>query len=874
MYSEQIYFDPNYGVSGENVLSHLNVSKAKFFSLADRTFTLLDSSSSVIIYDLSQNTSQTIYAGSNLVKINHTVVVGERLYFCGKILNNNKKGFLHFTDYSNGQFSNVNLLGNASTANELLFLININSQIHYIQENLNGTYSLMHGNFTFTPSLPASANFKSAKLFSNLDLYLAFETFDSLYQIQIIKITNYPNACLQTIQLDPIYNKSFIIQDNNKHVVFNELCLVDEEPVVIYTKQDTIIDHIDVSSIPNYQLESNTIYFHSLSSSVVLKQLQIPDFFVDSVSTIIQSQHNSDIILIGYGYTTLAEGIKYIVISMNSKLNLNLTFNETGYKIFTSQTTLSPSRSEAILLGGHFYFLNVIYGNRLMITKITQNISFLSLSVYFGVNNKVYDGTVNCTVSGEVIVDGRVSGDDVSVTIGSAQFETSDVSNNKKVIALAYDLSGNSKYKYRIDEIYGTGNILQRGVTGYFITRDKNFDDTLTADVSSSYLTNVITQDSSSISFTVKTAQFQTVSDGFNKPVIPLTYDFSGNKIQNYNLLGIVNSSATIKLPIEVVYPLDSSENIYRNIPYKLRVEANDDQSFNIVMFSGTPPAGVSISDDLFVGTPTAVHNYPMVFYVVNKYGNRSSYKTYQINILDYAQIDASGYLSSDYLNLSSGSSFDLLDVHVPNLVSRVSLYYTNFNQSLILGSNLQNVGIQAEIPSPSNYKFLYGTVDPSKNSIGNFDFTIFLKIFNASGYIINEFREPFIVNFYLDRNDFNTFIFYVGKDPLRVGGEARLLEKVGNKYKYQCDLLRGDGANSIRGVDGNKIDYPKYIKNIFEHLFQFNTEIWMEYFNTSQLYIDNDFNSLRDELSLYYVDQFELAIPKSIDVSLTEPNM
>jgi hypothetical protein len=875
MYSEQIYFDPNYGVSGENVLSPSNVKKAKFFKLNNKSFTIFNSSSSIIIHDLSNNINQTIYTGDNIGKINHVIVVDNRVYFCGNILNKDT-GFIHFSDYINNQFTNVNLLQNAPTSKDILYMIQSNNEIHYVQENLDGSFSLKYNNYIFNPSLIDNSKFKSANLFSNNELYLIFESYlssSSLYYITIFKIKNYTSSSTQQIVFDNNICTKYTIQHNTKHVLFNEITIINNQSIVIYMTQNTIIDQIDPSSIATYQLETNQIHLYSLTSSSVIKQLQVPNFFIDSISNIIQSTQNESIFLIGYGYTTLQQGIKYIVINLNTDLNLNTDFHETGYNILQSMTNLSPSRSQAIRSNNDFYLLNVIYGDQLMITKIKFTINLINLIVNFTTQDKVYDGTKQCTISNINLL-GKSPTDDVSLVFGQIELATPDASENKNVIALSYDLSGNSKYKYKIDQISGSGKVTPRGVTGYFIAKDKNIDQTLVADVSSSYLTNLVAQDASSVGFKVKTAQFLTPTDGFNKTVIPLTYELSGNKVNNYQLLGISNSSATIKLPIELVYPVDSSESIFYNIPYKLRIEATYDQSFNIVSFSGLPPVGLDISSNLILGTPTTPHSSTFTFYLVNKYGNRSAYKTYTFNVLSYEKIDTNGQLPSNYINANSGTSFNLLDYHVENLVTRVTLYKTNLNSPLILGSNLQNSGLQIEVPNPGSYKFLFGSTDLSKNQIGDFNYSIFLKIFDASGYIINYFRDPYILNFYLDDNNFNTFIYYVGKDPLEVGGEARLVEKIGNKYKYTCSLQRGDGVISMRGMDGNKMTYPNYIKNIFQHLYQFNSELWIEYLTTPQIYIENEFTDLRNELSKYYLEHFEVLIPRTLNVSLKQPNI
>ena len=86
--------------------------------------------------------------------------------------------------------------------------------------------------------------------------------------------------------------------------------------------------------------------------------------------------------------------------------------------------------------------------------------------------NKTYDGTTAATVTGTATIDGKVDGDDVSASAGSASFADANVANGKAVTFSGYTLTGDDAGNYKLSgqPASVTANISAKSITGAAVT--------------------------------------------------------------------------------------------------------------------------------------------------------------------------------------------------------------------------------------------------------------------------------------------------------------------------------------------------------------------------------------------------------------------
>src|SRR6266849_2920037 len=151
------------------------------------------------------------------------------------------------------------------------------------------------------------------------------------------------------------------------------------------------------------------------------------------------------------------------------------------------------------------------------VSTTTADISALHVTGSFTAANKTYDGTTSATVltrsPGAV-----VSGDAVSLTGGTATFDTKNVGTGKTVTLSGASLSGTDAGNYVLDAVSTTtADISALHVTGSFTAANKVYDGTTTATVLSRSPGSVISGDA--VSLTGGTATFDTKNVGTGKTV-------------------------------------------------------------------------------------------------------------------------------------------------------------------------------------------------------------------------------------------------------------------------------------------------------------------------------------------------------------------
>ena len=113
-------------------------------------------------------------------------------------------------------------------------------------------------------------------------------------------------------------------------------------------------------------------------------------------------------------------------------------------------------------------------------TNVTANIAAAGLTVS-GVTaaTKVYDGTTNAQMNGPAILNGAVSGDNVSLVTGgvSAAFASSNVGTNLAVMVSGYAITGADAGNYTLaDPTNVAANITAAPLTITAVANTKTYD--------------------------------------------------------------------------------------------------------------------------------------------------------------------------------------------------------------------------------------------------------------------------------------------------------------------------------------------------------------------------------------------------------------
>ena len=121
------------------------------------------------------------------------------------------------------------------------------------------------------------------------------------------------------------------------------------------------------------------------------------------------------------------------------------------------------------------------------------------LSGSFAASDKEYDGNRNATVASRSLP-GVLGLDDVSLVVGSPQFDTKDVGANKDVTG-SLSLTGADAGNYTVNSSYTTkAAITAKSVTGSFDAASKEYDGSAAAAASNRQLSGAIAGDDVSLS--------------------------------------------------------------------------------------------------------------------------------------------------------------------------------------------------------------------------------------------------------------------------------------------------------------------------------------------------------------------------------------
>jgi hypothetical protein len=215
------------------------------------------------------------------------------------------------------------------------------------------------------------------------------------------------------------------------------------------------------------------------------------------------------------------------------------------------------------------------------------------------VSNKVYNGSVQATLSGTPNLVGIESGD--VVTVGGtpgADFANKNVGTDRPVTVYGYALEGADRTNYTISQPTGlSASITSRPLTiiGQTVNTkayDSNRDATLSGTAT---LTNIVGAEDVTLSGT-SVAQFNTKEVGTAKPVSVTGYTLNGADVGNYTLQPYNNLSGTITRKSLTVNGITVANKVY-------------DKTVNAVL-AGTPALSGVVGGEnvqLGTGTPLAV---------------------------------------------------------------------------------------------------------------------------------------------------------------------------------------------------------------------------------------------------------------------------
>ncbi len=198
--------------------------------------------------------------------------------------------------------------------------------------------------------------------------------------------------------------------------------------------------------------------------------------------------------------------------------------------------------------------------NLTSVATTTADITALSVTGTFASANKVYDGTTSAAANSRAVV-GALGGDVVSLTGGTAAFNTKTVGTGKAVTLTGAALSGADAGNYMLTSVATTtADITILSVTGTFTSANKVYDGNTSAAANSLAVVGAIGGDA--VSLTGGTATFDNANVGTGKTVTLAGATLSGADAGNYSLTSVATTTADITLrPITVT--ADAKTKVY-----------------------------------------------------------------------------------------------------------------------------------------------------------------------------------------------------------------------------------------------------------------------------------------------------------------------
>ena len=187
-------------------------------------------------------------------------------------------------------------------------------------------------------------------------------------------------------------------------------------------------------------------------------------------------------------------------------------------------------------------------------TTTTANITPKTLTANYTADNKVYDRTTTANVNGNL--NGLVSGDTVSFTQTSANFDNKNVGTGKIVTIDGITLNGTDASNYAISSsTTTTANITPKILTATYTANNKVYDGTTIATATAGILSGVVGADI--VNFTQSSVTFDNKNVGIGKTVT-VNSSLSGVDSLNYTVASSTITADVTPKALTVRYTADN----------------------------------------------------------------------------------------------------------------------------------------------------------------------------------------------------------------------------------------------------------------------------------------------------------------------------
>ncbi|HEX2289663.1 MAG TPA: YDG domain-containing protein, partial [Pseudonocardiaceae bacterium] len=210
---------------------------------------------------------------------------------------------------------------------------------------------------------------------------------------------------------------------------------------------------------------------------------------------------------------------------------VNLVVTNAQFADKNVSTTAKTVRADLALSGADAgkYTLSSTVGTT------TANITPKSLTGSFTANNKVYDGNTDATIATSNL-DGRITGDVVTLSGDTATFDNRNVGTGKTVTVNRAALSGADAGNYMLAQgpWTTTADITAKELTGSFTAANKSYDGNTSATIATRSVGGEVSGDD--VSLVGGTATFDNANVGTAKTVTATGFSLSGAAEGNYIL--------------------------------------------------------------------------------------------------------------------------------------------------------------------------------------------------------------------------------------------------------------------------------------------------------------------------------------------------
>ena len=234
------------------------------------------------------------------------------------------------------------------------------------------------------------------------------------------------------------------------------------------------------------------------------------------------------------------------------------------------------------------------------VSNTTANITAKELTGSFTAADKVYDGNTRATVADRSLV-GVVGEDAVSLTGGSATFDTKHIGTGKTVTLTGATLVGTSAGNYSLGSVNtAKANITAKGVTGNFTAANKVYNGNADATITGSTLvtSDIANGDTVTLNASDAIASFSNANVGADKTVTSSGFSLSGADAGNYTLS--MNTTTADITARSITVTADARSKTY----------GDDDPALTYKVTSGTLVAGDSFSGSLTRALGQSVGSY------------------------------------------------------------------------------------------------------------------------------------------------------------------------------------------------------------------------------------------------------------------------